>query len=154
MGPGINRDEPIDIEKELGPLAFIVQKGRWVMGEEKETRELLCVMTDEERSIRGQQLAEKMVEQDVLELRLDGIKQQYKSRINLIKSECQDLKQSVVSGNERRDVECEWDFNYPNGIKLLRRNDTHEILEEVELTKEEMNQKLPLEEVEPTEPVE
>ena len=119
------------------------------MGDEKETRELLCIMTDEERSERGQQLAAKMVEQDVLELRLDGIKQQYKSRINLVKSDCQDLKQSVVSGMERRDIECVWDLDYHNGVKILRRTDTQEPLEEVEMTQEEMQHDLPMQEVEP-----
>jgi len=97
-----------------------------------ETRELYCKLNDDELLEAGKKMAERDREIAVLESKIDALKLNAKAlrgeadRLGLDRSR---LAIAIDSGQEPRDVECEWREPDDGFVMELVRTDTNEVVD-------------------------
>jgi hypothetical protein len=113
-----------------------------------ESRNLMCVLTDDEQRMRGVELA-------AAELRLaalDGEKKQVAEKIKTAEAEIEALAETVKHKQEERPVVCTLTPDYEADSMTVRRTDTGAVVCIRQLTFNERQPDLPLEEKAEAEP--
>lgn len=113
-------------------------------GSETFPRKLYCPLTSDEKMIRGSELASKMEEKEQIESELAEVKQTFKARLEGTSNSIAELKQIVLEGRERRDVECYYHKDFENDAVAIIRTDTGEEVERRRMTPEERQAFLPM----------
>ncbi|RJO61081.1 MAG: hypothetical protein C4542_07285 [Dehalococcoidia bacterium] len=113
-----------------------------------ETRELKCVLTDEEMKNYSMALARKQQDLAQAELEKKAAASYHKERMERLTSEINTVSRNVVNGYEFRQVECYWDYLWNDGVKRLYRTDTGEMVDSKPINEYERQQHLKLEEKE------
>lgn len=110
------------------------------------SRQLRVTYTDAARLELGRQLAD--VHQALAQTNsdLDSIKTDFKARITAHEAKITDLSTKVSNGWRMEEVKCVWTMDKPTkGEKTLKRLDTDEDVEVVEMTNADKQAELPLE---------
>jgi hypothetical protein len=94
-----------------------------------ENRELLVVLTNEEKQHYGEKLAQELKDKTNLELEIDTIKKQFKGRIDAKDATAGDLAARIREGRESRPVDCQWHYDWDRNEKRLVRLDSYETVE-------------------------
>lgn len=107
----------------------------------KAKRNLVCELSESQRLEYGKELALQFSKK----LRVEAEKKQsmdaFKNRIGGIESQIADLSQKVETGQEWRDVPCEWRFGQPTKkTKQLVRLDTEEVVSTEDMTADDMQE--------------
>jgi hypothetical protein len=107
-------------------------------------RKLYCPLTADEKMLRGGELASTMEERERVEEEFSEVKETFKGRLKGIDNKVLELKQIVLEGRERRDVECYTHPDFENDRVEVVRTDSHEVVETRRMTAEERQQFLPM----------
>ncbi len=99
-------------------------------------------LSDDERRMKGSQLAQKIQEGDEIASALASVKSQYKAEGERVAKEITELARSLREGTEYRDVECEERFDFTAGRVSTVRLDTFETVETRPMKSEERQNKL------------
>lgn len=106
---------------------------------------LKCVLTDDELQQKGAQLADAIDEVTRLNDEFTGVKQQFKAKIDGATAKSTGLASTIRSKAEYRAVKCERVFDFKGGVVVERRLDTLEITNRRNMTNDDRQQHLPLE---------
>lgn len=105
----------------------------------KITKILNCTFTTEELKEIGIKLALENQSKERLEDKKKQAMSQFKSEIDAADAKIKSLAQKLARGSEDREIECDILFNTPEeGKKTTVRNDTGEIVQVQDMTKEEL----------------
>jgi hypothetical protein len=101
---------------------------------------LPCILTDDEKIAKSQEMCSALSKVDSLELDLEGIKKRYKSDMETYEKIALDLRQQVSTGKQYKEVECSivWDFDKKK--KIYVRNDTGEVVHDVPISEYELQE--------------
>jgi hypothetical protein len=106
---------------------------------------LKCLLTDEELQAKGAQLADAIDEVTRLNDEFAGVKQQFKAKIDGATARSSGLASTIRSKAEYRPVMCERVFDFKNSTVVERRLDTLQITSRRDMTNDDRQQHLPLE---------
>lgn len=116
-------------------------------------RQLRCVLTGRELLEAGKRSAELTREICALEEDKARVSKDFAARIASREADRSILTDKITSGYEFRDVTCRVDLNSPKvGVKTIVRLDTAEDVAVEQMTPDELQEKLPLEETTPAPP--
>lgn len=111
-------------------------------------RTLRVPYTQTEQIELGKQLAECHNDSAALSNDLDRVKSEFKNKQAVIDSKIGTLSTGLSTGYAMKDVRCKWEIDQPvPNKKQLRRLDTSEIIETVEMTEADKQAALPFTEV-------
>ncbi|MCK5236445.1 MAG: hypothetical protein KAR06_05600 [Deltaproteobacteria bacterium] len=103
-------------------------------------------LTQEEVLHYSKELAKETQDLEEIEKRKKDVMADFGSQILKHKSEVGVLSRKISTGEEYRDIECEWNFDWKDGRKRLYRTDTGELLQTDKISDYERQQKLDLDE--------
>ena len=106
-----------------------------------ESRKLNCLLSEDELLQRGNELAKTYIEIAALDLQ----KKRITSQIKPLDERIEALVVIIDTKEEERSVACEWQPNFAEGIKRLRRLDTYEVIDTREIRDFERQQQFELE---------
>lgn len=106
------------------------------------TKDLLCKLTDKEIFAAGKQLAGFRSKERELDDRKKRMSADLAAEDKTIQAEISKISQVVSTGEETRQVKCRWEYDWEAGKKHLRRLDTEEIIQEVDITDAEKQEEL------------
>jgi len=109
----------------------------------KVTRNLFCKLTDEEVLAYSRSVASKLGEKDREDKHKKRAAKEFDSRIANLESEVVDLIEKVNTGEEMREVECEWRYEWTSNTKVLVRLDTGEEIDKRPIEADERQATLP-----------
>lgn len=111
-----------------------------------ETSRLLRVIyTDEEKLELGKQLAEAHNDSAQVESDLDRVKADFKAKQSVLDEKIGSLSRGISTGYQMKDTKCKWEMDKPKANwKTLRRLDTEEVVETVEMTTADKQSEIPL----------
>ncbi len=110
---------------------------------------LKCVLTQDEKLAIGQTMAESLNEIGSLENDAKTMASDFKAKIASREATLNSDKNKLQSGYEYREIDCELEYDQPMaGKKTLVRLDSNTTVEITNMTDEEKQQSLPLEEQE------
>lgn len=113
---------------------------------QKSERQLRVQFTDQELLEKGRKLAEKHGECGRIDAEFDSVKSQFKGKIDRVEAEIGEIAGHLQSGWEYRKVSCETTYDTPrHGLKTTLRLDTYEIVETEQMSVNELQDELPLE---------
>lgn len=101
---------------------------------------LACVLTNEEKIKKSQEMCNAHQKIDELELDLEGIKKRFKSDIEGNEKIVLELRQQISTGKEYREVECSIVWEFDKKKKIYVRNDTAETVREVPISEHELQE--------------
>lgn len=108
-----------------------------------ETRELECKITEKERKEITQRLCEKINEQSQVLEEKKQVNSEFKMRLQEIENVIHNSSTAVLTGYERRPVECKVLLNEPeDGKKTIIRKDTGEEYTVEDMTQEELQEEI------------
>lgn len=111
---------------------------------QKTSRYLRHDYTDQEMKDLSKHLNAALKEKKSLESTKKSVMSDYKARIDYKTAELDSISLQCSQGWEDRDTECTVYFNTPKtGMKRVVRDDSGEIVEELAMTKQEMQEVLP-----------
>lgn len=125
------------------PLRVLRQKEN-IVDKETINRTLPCRLSDLEFKDRSSQLAAEMRNLKALMAEDKKIKEGLKEKVKDLTAEIDLLAEQVDTKHERRSVPCDWEFDYPNRLAQLVRQDTGETVSTRKLHPEECQQPLGL----------
>lgn len=108
-------------------------------------QKLKCELTDKEHTEAAVALAEALDDMTAAESEKKSLVEQFKARIEAANAEAVRLTGLVRNRYEFRDIQCEEVKNFQTGQLTVTREDTSEIVKERELTMEEKQRPLGLE---------
>ena len=115
--------------------------------------ELLSVeLTETEVLEYSKELAKHTQDLDTLEVRKKDLVAELNAGIAKIKAELNILSRKIVTGEEERDVECQWDFDWEGGVRVLVRQDNAEEVRSLPISDFERQAAVPTEDEEEGEP--
>jgi hypothetical protein len=94
-------------------------------------------LTQEERNQLAEEMTRCLAEQGSLEIQKKSVNDQIKGQMAQATSEMQAAAATLRRGLLDKEVHCQLEFNYSEGVKRLIRKDTGEIVEEKAITFEE-----------------
>jgi hypothetical protein len=106
------------------------------------TKNLVCVLTREEREQYSIDMANKLGERDHLEAEFDGVKKAWKGKLEDVDLAVSALSSKVRENRELRVVRCKRLFDYETKTVTEIRSDTGEIMEERPMSDTELQQEL------------
>jgi hypothetical protein len=106
------------------------------------TRNLVCILTREERENYSTDLANKIGEQGHLEAEFDNVKKSWKQKLETVELDIGSLSSKVRENRELRTVKCRRLFDYDTGMVSETRTDTGEVFEERPMTDAERQEEL------------
>lgn len=116
------------------------------MTSKREKHFLPCRLTSDEENAKGKELAALHTKLQVLEQRKKAFNDDIKSQIAGAEANISTLSQQIGTGIEHRDVNCFWRYDQPQpGDKTLVREDTMEIVRIDEMTDDDKQAELDLE---------
>ncbi|HZV47855.1 MAG TPA: hypothetical protein VFG06_11000 [Thermodesulfovibrionales bacterium] len=98
---------------------------------------LPCILTREELEERARKLAAANQATGELEKDKKQVGDQFKARQSALESSILMLSGQITTGKEYRPTECEWEFDWTEGVKSLRRTDTMEEIEHKKIAESE-----------------
>ena len=101
------------------------------------TRNLKCMLTQDETRTYGIELARENAAKDEAEERKKEVDAQLKAEIESHSTRALSIARKINNGYEYRDVECTLDCNYTKNSATIRRTDTGEVIETRAMTQEE-----------------
>ncbi len=104
------------------------------------TEKLQCLLTQEERLIRGEELAELMLTTHKLELEKKTFNDDIKQQLGQADERAQDVGRQLREGKEWRDIECREIPDYEHGQVDIVRMDTNEVIRSRRMRPEERQQ--------------
>lgn len=110
------------------------------------TRNLMCKLTEKEIQGFSRQLAENTQAVSCLEEEKKANAAAFASKISRHRSNISDLARKVTTGQEMRDIDCEWTYDWEGGIKYLHRLDNYEEIEREAIRDYERQDDLPIDE--------
>jgi hypothetical protein len=117
-------------------------------------KELNCKLTEEEVVEYGSQLARLTTEAQELRETKKNIASEYNNRISSKESMARVLAKRVATGEEMREVDCHYLYNWTDGERTAFRNDTGEEMFTDVIPEHEKQQKLDLDDREEDGPAE
>ena len=93
-----------------------------------ETRSLPVVLTKDELLDKSQELAKSQLDIKDAEARAKDVAADFKAIIAKLNASISILSRAITNGYEYRDVDCEWEFDYKDGVKTLIRIDTRDVV--------------------------
>lgn len=105
-----------------------------------EDRFVDVILTNKQIQAYGEELAGLLVELDGFEKDKKVISDQMKPR----KKRIVELTPFIDTGIEHKSVQCVWDYNWPEGVKNLRRMDNDEIVGGTQKIEDHEEEPLPL----------
>jgi len=114
----------------------------------KETLELECNLTPEERLEYSKQLANHIKDKAVVTDRLTAYKSQAKATIDAHDANINSLSTKVSTGKEFREIVCDIEYDWDNKTKYWRRRDSNAICKEDIITERDLQEVLDLREKE------
>lgn len=106
---------------------------------ERPTKSKLRVfLTEDEKRVLAERMAEKQAELETLEDEKKAITKEYGSKIDLVTGEIRLASNTYRQGWELRDVECSEVWDYPRGTVYVKRLDTGEIIKSRRMSQDEM----------------
>jgi len=112
------------------------------MREDSVLKNLECLLTEKEVTDMGAEMAKNFVEEaEVLSAKKDSMSG-FKSQIDDIRKRQGCLSNCITTGVEFRDVECQIEYDWENGMKSIIRLDTKAIVQKLEITEEEQQEHL------------
>mgnify|MGYP001078115457 CR=1 FL=1 len=111
--------------------------------ERQETRSLLVPLTHDEYLDRARKLAAIDDELVVLETERKAALDGFKNRKGEVLTRKLALNSAVRTGEEERDIDCEWQENFSQKCWQLVRLDTSEVVDTIAMTVDELQQKIP-----------
>lgn len=111
------------------------------------SRELRCRLSKPEQADLAVKLTDLMNQRDNLEAEADGVRKEFKSKIDALEPDIATLQRDVNEGRVDRPVKCEEVHDFRRGKVFVRRTDTGETVEGTEraMAIGERQQKLALE---------
>lgn len=109
-----------------------------------EVRRLSVVLTNEEVLEKSKELAKSQLDIKDTEAKAKDSAADYKAIIARFDATIAILSRAINNGYEDRDVECEWEFDYKEGVKTLIRKDTLATVRVEPISDYERQQNLPL----------
>lgn len=108
------------------------------------TQEMLrYVFTEDELKDRSRKLAHAVQTKTAIEEEKKSAMAQFKERIDGEKALIGKLSRDINNGWEMRSIDCAIAYNVPNtGFKTITRSDTKEVVKEVQMTQDELQEKL------------
>lgn len=94
----------------------------------KEIRQLMVKLTDDEIVKYSKELAKHSQDVVMLEDAKADAAKKYAAQIQTEKCIIKELSRKVEKGEEEREIECQWEYDFKEGFKRLFRNDTGEIV--------------------------
>lgn len=94
----------------------------------------------------SQTLAHSIREKEDLESKLAVIKAEYKGKVSAVEEQIKNHSQTIMTGSEQRNVECELVMHWGRNTVSYRRLDNDEIVKERAMTAEERQMELDFEE--------
>jgi hypothetical protein len=110
--------------------------------EQKFSRNLVCILTREEREAYSTDLANKIGEQGQLEAEFDNVKKSWKQKLETVDLDVHSLSSKVRENRELRNVKCKRVFNYGESTVTECRSDTGEVIEVRDMTDSERQEEL------------
>lgn len=110
--------------------------------EEKTTKQLTCKLPNDEYMEKARKLANLEQDKEALELEKKESNADFNARTKKIEADIGVLTRVVSSGEEHREVDCLWKFNWPVGEKVLVRLDTGEVVRTESIRESERQQRL------------
>ena len=107
-----------------------------------ETRRLPVKLTEDEITQRGRASAKFDRDRAALEETKKAANDEFKAKINACTESISKLSQSIMTGEEDRDVECVEERDYVRKVAELHRTDTGEVVEVRPLDASELQEKL------------
>ena len=101
------------------------------------TDHLMCELTAKELLEISKAMADSMQAKQLAEKSFDDAKQQFKANISKLEATVELQASLVRSGKELRPVKCHWEFDFDSNKKNLLREDTGEIIQELEIEEHE-----------------
>lgn len=98
---------------------------------------LKVVLTEQESLNYGKESARMLEEKTAFEEQLQEIKDSYKGKLSACDALIHKNARLINSGYEYRSVDCEWRYNWKDSKKTLIRNDTGEVINEVDIENHE-----------------
>lgn len=99
------------------------------------TRTLACKLTEEEITAKGRALASAVEERESHAQELKNFTELKKMEIKALDAEIKTMAKQIETEEEDREVKCVWNYNQPRrGMKQLIRLDSHEIVDELDMT--------------------
>jgi hypothetical protein len=106
----------------------------------KETLNLECRLTDQEKLDYGRENAVLQIMIDQKRLALKEIRDRYNAEISASESRILVLSRALDSGKEYRPIECRIERDWNRGRKLWFRNDTGEIAKDDIIPEDELQE--------------
>lgn len=114
----------------------------------KEKLYLECVLTDAEKLRYGAEMAELLNKKSRAEDQLKSTSTAIKAEIAAHDAKINDLSGKISTGKERRDVECEINYDWDRKVKSWIRKDTGEVTKEDIIPERELQEELELKKLE------
>ena len=111
---------------------------------ELELKSLKVELTEAEILAYSRQLAKANQDEVQIEARLKEVKDDFKHQSSKVIAEIGMLSSRINSGEEYREVECRWEYNWHKGEKRLIREDTGEVIGEQVITDYERQEQIKL----------
>jgi hypothetical protein len=112
----------------------------------REKHFLPCLLTSDEEKAKGRELAALHTRLQVLESQKKAFNDEIKSKVAGTEANISTISQQISTGIEHRDVNCFWQYDRPTlGDKTLIREDTMEIVRIEEMTDDDKQAELDLE---------
>lgn len=105
--------------------------------QKKLTRNLKCILTEDETRLYGMDLARSNASKDESEERKKEVDAQLKAEIESHSTRALNLARKINNGYEYRDVECVTDLNFTKNSATVTRLDTGEVVEKRAMTDDE-----------------
>lgn len=142
----------LEPKKELNKLkkkgAVKMKKGQKKKKEEERKivrRELACTLGNDELVKYSKEMARQLSVKIEAEGRLKRVKSEITADINKAEAEVNVLRHKIESGEEHREVDCYYVYNWEGKEKSLFRDDTGELVKIEEIEEHERQEKLKLE---------
>lgn len=118
------------------------KKGEDTIHKTQEFHSVKCKLTVDAKAEAAMQLAEAYTTLESLAIEKKTAMTEFKQRKEKIEEQVHVLSLKVKSGFEPRDIKCELQLNYTKLRATLIRLDTHDIVEERDMTADEKQMKL------------
>lgn len=99
-------------------------------------------LTKEELASISKQLSRENIEKEQVDNSKKEVMADFTAQIKRHESSISRLSLLISKEEEYRDVDCVWELDFKKNIKVLRRVDTKEIIDEKDITQEDRQRKL------------
>ncbi len=110
-----------------------------------ETKHLPVKLKQDEVMDYGRDLAKASQDLRETQERKKDVTSDFKAQEAKCEAEISQLSRKISTGEEYRDIECTWAYDWEGGTKTLSRDDTGEVVQRVAISEYERQQRLDIE---------